>query len=545
MAIMAMGTAEKPKNKIKTTINFILPLALLPLALLSSMAFSGEWRFEPNIGITETYSDNVLLTASKPESSLISEAIASLNTNYLSTSTKFNFLASKSYLNYRHDSTLNDAYRSLTADVEYSLWKNGPSLIATGYIDNVARNESNNGLADLISGDTIESTGYSTGLQYNVGNTGYSINSSFIFDNRTYEDNISDSSGFTGSISGLNGNSARITFWQFSANYSKREQDSFNGNSTNDGENYTIDAKIGAITPFAFNPFLRVYNEKVEGSVAGQNQQTTPSWGPGLRWQVSPHFIVDVSYNYTQDETVSDDYVDAQINWQPSSRTSLIAGYSQRFFGDSYNFDFQHRTRRLTNSISYSESLEAFDRNSFSDVDLGFYWCPLSGFLGDVSQCFPQSQPPTNISDYQLIPISGLQPVNSQEFSLQRSLVWSSKLQLSRTSFAFNINRYEREGLESGVKDDNLNASVKITRTPSPKSELSISADFKYSIYDKDNPNGARQEDYYRTLSASYTKNLASSLSSSITLRHINRNSNILRFTYDEVRIILNITKDF
>jgi|GEM_PF-740677 len=545
MAIMAMGTAEKPKNKIKTTINFILPLALLPLALLSSMAFSSEWRFEPNIGITETYSDNLLLSTAKPESSLVSEAIASLTTNYLSPNTKFSFLASKTYLNYHHYSTLNDDYRNLSTDVEYSLWKNGPSLIATGYIDNVARNESNNGLADLISGDTIESTGYSTGLQYNVGNTGYSINSSFIFDDRSYEDNISNSSGFTGSMSGLNGNSARIVFWQFSAYYSKREQDSFNGNGTNDSENYTLDAKVGAITPFAFNPFLRVYDEKVEGSVAGQNQQTTPSWGPGLRWQVSPHFIVDISYNYVQDETVSNDYVDAQINWQPSSRTSLIAGYSQRFFGDSYNFDFQHKTKRLTNSISYSESLEAFNRNSFSDVDLGLYWCPLNGFIGGVSQCFPQSQPPVNINDYQLRAISELQPVNSQEFSLQRNLAWSSELQLARTSFSFNLNGYEREGLESGVKDDNLNASVKITRTPSPKSEFSITADFRYSIYDKDNPNGARQEDYYRTFSANYTRTLATSLYSSFTLRHINRNSNFLRFTYDEVRVILNITKDF
>jgi len=510
MAIMAMGMAKKPnsnfKIKVKIKVKIILSITLLP-----SMVFAGDWRFEPDIGITETYSDNVLLRAFRPASSLVSQATAALNTNYLSSRTNFNFLASKSYLNYSHNKNLNDDYRTLETDVEYSLWKNGPLFIATGAIDNIARNVKNNAAADFISGGTIEVTSYSTGLKYNVGNTSYSVNSSLIFNNVEYEDGIANSHGFTGSIDAVNGNSARLTFWQFSGYYLRTGQGDFNDNTIY-GENYTIDAKIGAITSFALNPFVRVYNEKVEGGLVGLNQQTTPSWGPGLRWKVSRHLVVDMSYNFVQDDTISDDYIDAQLNWQPSSRTSLVAGFSQRFFGNSYNLDFQHRTKRLTNSISYSENLEAFDRNNFTD--------------------------PSPI-------IPGLPPTDSKEFSLLRSLAWTSNLQFTRTLFTVKINGYEREALESGTKDDTFTGGVSITRSPSPKSEFALSADYQYSIFDKENPNGASQEDYYRTYSASYTRNLASSLYSSITLRHINRDSNILRFTYKEVRVMLNITKDF
>ena len=56
---------------------------------------------------------------------------------------------------------------------------------------------------------------------------------------------------------------------------------------------------------------------------------------------------------------------------------------------------------------------------------------------------------------------------------------------------------------------------------------------------------GSRQEDYYRTISAIFTRNLASSLSCNFTVQHVNRASTIDRFSYDEARVIINIIKEF
>jgi hypothetical protein len=495
MATMAMATVKKNNR-------YVSIITLLSLAITSS-AFAGEWLFTPSIGIEETYSDNLLLRVINPQSSLVSQTNASIDTSYQSSVTDFLLSAEKSYLNYSHDSNLNDNYLTLNADGLYSPWSSGPTFIAGINIDNITRNIADNNLADLISGETIQSEKYLSGLEYDFGNSSYTVNSSLIYNIIRYEDNIANSDGYTAKIGSKNGNAAKRVFWQIDANYTKRKQSI---NSVNDiSENRFINAKIGAITSISLNPFVRFYDEEVKGT--SNNVQTTPSWGSGIRWQASSHLIIDFSYNFVKDETISDDYVETEINWQPSGRTSLVAAYSQRFFGDSYKLDFQHKTKRLTNSITYSDELAVYDRLSFD--------------------------------------AAGLEPVNSQEYSLNRRLTWFSKLSLARTSFALNLSGTEREALSSGVIDDNFDASFTVERKTSARSTLTFEPAFSYTNFDKENPVGSRQKDYYRTLSLTYTRQLASSLSSFFTIRHVNRDSSRAQYNYDEVRAIINITKDF
>lgn len=534
MAIMAMDMVNNI-NK-----NFLL----LPL-ILSTQIQAGEWIFKPNLGVTETYSDNIELTPIDPETSLVSQIFAGLNADYASKLANGSLSATKGYLNYSHDSELNDDYRTLNANGTLSLWSQGPVLIGNASIANVSRNDADNSFGDIISGDTVESENYSLGVQYNVGNTQYSIQSSLMYSQVKTEDNIGESSGYFIQFSGENGNTARHAFWQFTSSYSNREQDAFNPSATNnDGQQYIVDVKLGAITPFDINPFVNFYDEDVSGTAAGGSLNTTASWGAGLRWLATPHIIIDLSYNIVADETVSDDYVAANINWQPSGRTSLVAGYNKRFFGDSYNLDFSHKTRRLTNTITYNETLEVFDRSNYQEISNQF-WCPSEGFEGNSADCFPVNQPPDNQDNYQLVPFSSLVLVENNEYTLNKRLAWSSVLQLSRTSFTLRVATNNRESLESNIFDDYYDGSLKIDRKISPRSNLSLSGSFRHTIFDKNNPEGSRQEDYYRTIASTYSMNLASSLLSSFTLRYINRSSTNARYTYDEIRASLNITKEF
>jgi uncharacterized protein (PEP-CTERM system associated) len=537
MAIMAMAT-DKRNNKscyVSIIAFFTLVIALPALA--------DEWLFTPGIGIEETYSDNVLMNVFNPQSSLVSQTNASIDTSYQSPIANFLLSAKTSYLKYNYNSDLNDDYLTLSVDGAYSFWTGGPKFIAGASIDNISRNLADNTLADLISGGTIQAEHYFSGLKYDFGNSNYTVNSSLIYSITQYEDNIANSDAYTAKIASKNGSSAQLIFWQIDASYTKRTQS--NNNSNDVGENRFVDTKIGAITSISLNPFVRFYDEDVKGTSTNHNLQTTPSWGPGIRWQASSHLIVDISYNFVLDETVSDDYIDTEINWQPSGRTSLVVGYSQRFFGNSYNLNFQHKTKRLINTITYSDELEVFDRLSYDTVDLGSYWCPLNIQVESISQCSVQSQPPANINDYNLITFSDLAPVNSQVFSLNRNLAWLSKLSFARTSFAFKVSGREREALDSGVIDNYFNTSFIIERKSSARSSITFKSEFAYTNFDKENPAGSRQEDYYRTLSLSYTRQLASSLSSFFTLRHVNRDSNKEQFNYDEIRAIINITKEF
>lgn len=537
MAIMAMATERK--SNFFSTANV---LTLLSMLSLPSMLIAGEWQLTPNLGIEETYTDNVELTITDPTASLVSQAIVGLDLAYESRMANLTFTGKNSNVFFSHDSELNDNYLTLDGNGLYSLWTNGPQLIANAKVDNTSRNSANNSLADLVSGDTIQSEYYSGGIQYNVANSTYRIESSVLYNINRFEDGIGEYNGVTATLNTQNGNNARITFWQLSSSFSTKNQD-FSG-ETRTGEQYIVDAKAGLITPYNLNPFVRFYDEDISGNFTDQNQNTTPSWGPGIRWLISDHLLIDLSYNFVADETVSDDYIATNVQWEPSARTSLSAGYSQRFFGDSYNLDFKHRTKRLTNSITYNESLEVFDRDNYEEVDIGLFWCPTNVEIENITQCFVRDDQP-NDAEYLLANFFKLEPIESNEFSLYKRFAWNSQLQLARTSFAINTFATRREGLESTIVDDTLGASLTIVRKISGKSSLTFLAKYDYLNFDKNNPLGSRQEDHYRTLSATYTKDLASSLSTFFTVQHVNRDSTVERYSYDEVRAIINVTKEF
>ncbi len=519
-------------------------ILLLPFIFSSYSILAGEWSFTPSVGASETYSDNVKLTSVSPKESFVTQAIAGLQTTYKSRLAEFTFSGEGNYVTYSHDSKLNNDYRSLDAAGRFSLWSNGPRLIFDAKIANVSKNGANNSLADLVSADTVEAQTYSAGFEYELGNSDYDIASSISYQLRTADDDIGESKGYSATFSSKNGSSARSIFWRVNANYSNREQNSQNIQNTDipNAEQYIIEAIVGAITPYNFNPFIRYYDEDIQGTSTNNNTALTSSWGPGVRWLASDHLFFDLSYNYVKDDTVSDDYFAAKISWQPSTRTTLETSYSKRFFGDSYSFNLQHKTKRLLNSISYNETLQAFDRNNYNRVELGIFWCPSADFTGEASQCFVSN---TLADDYQLVTLSTLELEQSKGFSINKTLAWSTTLQLSRTTFTFTASGNEREELDTGKVDDYINADLTIKRRVSAKSSIEISGKFQNKQFNKKDLNSNQQNDYYRIASIKYNRKLASSLTSGFSMVYLNRSSNLDKFSYKELRVIINIKKEF
>lgn len=537
MVIMAMATVRSIHKFRSASV-----LAFLSWVAISTSAVAGDWQFVPNFGIEESYTDNVELTTVDKTSSLVSQAIFGLDAEFKSHLASFTLSGKNNNLFFSHDSDINDNYLTLDAEGQVYLWSSGPELIVNAQVANTNRNSTRNGLADLVSGDTVQSEAYSAGIRYNVDNSTFSLESSLIYHIQQYDDGLGDYKGVSAILNAKNNNNARNVFWRIISKSSTKNQD-FLG-ETRSGDQFTIEAKLGLITTLNINPFVRFYDEDFSGDFANQNQKTTSSWGPGVNWLISDHFMMDFSYNFVSDDSVSDDYVATSLQWEPSARTSLSAGYSKRFFGDSYNFDLQHKIKRLTNAISYDENLEVFDRSSFERIDLGVFWCPPGTEIEVISQCAAQSAQPAN-NEFRLINFFYLAPIENNEFSINKRLSWLSKLQLARTSFTFNTSASRREGVESGITDDTLDMSFTISRKISGKSKLTFLTKYNYRIFDKHNPEGFGQKDYYRTISATYTKDLASSLSTLFTLQHVNRDSSLEQYTYDEVRAIINVTKEF
>jgi hypothetical protein len=502
MAIMGMVTAEKTSNTQLSS--YYLAIAS---ALFSVNTFAGEWQFEPSLGLTETLTNNIELNQVNQESSLVSQFIIGADASYSSKKFNFDFTGSETLVDYNHDSELNDDYQTLKASADFNIWQDKLKLTANSSINNIAKNDSTNSLGNLITADTVQQNINAVGVELNLANSDYSFLSSMSYGETKTEDDIGESEGYTATINSENGNAARYIFWQLGGQFIKRENDD------ETSENYQIEAKIGAITALKLNPFIRFYDEKITGTLVGARPNAVPSWGPGIRYQAAKNFAIDVSYNYVDDDSqLSDDYVAASIDWQPSARTSLKANYSKRFFGNSYGVNFSHRTRRLNNTITYNETIEAFDRNNFQPNN-------------------NEQTPPELIID--------------NEFSLNKRLAWQSQLKLVRTSFNLTLSNRNRESLSSGLIDNYLNSRLSMTRRLSAKSDLVIYLDYSKNTFDKDSPSGPRQEDTYKLISTSYNKKLARSLSTDFTLQYLDRQSNIATLTYDEGRISINLTKDF
>src|SRR5688572_2547451 len=93
-------------------------------------------------------------------------------------------------------------------------------------------------------------------------------------------------------------------------------------------------------------------------------------------WQADAQLRVHVSGGYEQNRfplSRSDGAIyGAGIFWRPTERTMLDASYENRFFGPSYQFTFEHRTRNFSwniqasrNITSYPEQLAALPAGSF------------------------------------------------------------------------------------------------------------------------------------------------------------------------------------
>ncbi|WP_077338964.1 TIGR03016 family PEP-CTERM system-associated outer membrane protein [Pseudocolwellia agarivorans] len=528
MATMAMDMVRKHKY-------------LLSIVLLSthSLVQANEWTFDPAIKINETYSDNINFNNQNKNSTFVNQTGLSLSSTYIAQYASYNIDLESFYASYSHDSALNDSFISLDGDFNIQLWPNGISLVGSASIQNSPRNTSANVYADIVSGDTVQVERYSSGLSYNISNSQYNLSSTLVYNTTRSEDNISEQDGYTATLNSRNGNNSRYIFWDLSNNYNERE----NNNRTS--RSYQSETKIGLITPYKLNPFIRYYDEDNSGNLASNQQIESNSYGAGLRWLLTPRLIVDLSYNIPlnksklTDNEQKDNYYDISINWQPSRRTTLNANISQRFYGDSYNLNLTHKNKRLTNTIIYDESIQTFTRDSFEIDNEGFFLCPqdIDNFTYD--QCFINNTNPLDDNSLRVIP--SLKLVEDDNFSLNKRLNWISSLALSRTTFRLSLQRNERLNLSTNVEGLRQNADFSISRKISGYSTIEASASYTETNNFINLPR--EQNSQYRYYKINYKRELNKTLSFDINISHLNRASDPAVFVYKENRISLELKK--
>ncbi|GLX82084.1 TIGR03016 family PEP-CTERM system-associated outer membrane protein [Thalassotalea eurytherma] len=530
MATMAMGTANKK-------------LSVICLAILTSLhtAHAGEWDFTPSLTLEENYTDNVELVDAGETESLVSQLGIDFSLDYLAQGAEFTFNSSSIYATYSHDHDLDDGFLELDTNGRFALWPNGIALVFSATVENQARNGARNALADIVSGDTVQTERYSGGFEYQIDNSDFQFFANATYNLNQADDDIGEQEGFSSQILTKNGNASRNVFWDFNANYLERT------NNDQDSKRHIAELKLGWITNYKINPFIRAYNEDNTGNVGNNNSYESNSYGVGLRWLVTPRFYLDVSYNKPEDEQQNidgeeqEEYVNAEVNWQPTSRTTLNASYGQRFYGESYSLDLTHRNKRLTNSIRYSEEVQVFTRDNYEYLPQGAFWCPID-FI-ESSECYVEPGDNFNFDDYNLVTFNDFEIIEDNEFSLNKRVAWTSELKLPRTTFSFDLNFNDRESLETRISDRNSGANFKIDRRVSGYSTVDLKLTYTEKLFDYQTEN--ERTDRYRQYAINYKRDLNAKFNFNVTLAHVNRDSSQETFNYKESRVTLKFIKDF
>ena len=519
--------------------NTKLSRLILIMTLLGGNSFAADSEFSLSTSVTQTYSDNVELSTFNQEDSNVTNARLNVASSIASKALNMNFSSSLSHLFYSHDSDLDKGYESLSTSGQFSPWLSGPALTFAGNIVNEPRSIGGNAASDLISGDTVRTNNYSVGLIQNVTNSDFNIGGSINYNDSGAEDDIGESNGYQAGLSFSNGISHRIMFWDMSGNYSDRK------NNGQTARSFQAEGKLGIQTTWKVNPFIRYFNEDYSGSVSNSQNNQGESWGAGFRWLAERNLTIDLSYNFVSNDELTDDYIDADINWTPTSRTSVQAGYNQRFFGDSYSFNLNHRNRRLTNTISYNEQIQAFQRDNFESFIESTIWCPV-GQPFDLDNCLSSPEDIQNTDDFFELPILGVRPIEDDQFSLFKTLSWNSTLTLARTTFNLTLSNREREDLNTGDVQDFLTSRLSATRRMSSRSSATLAWSFTRNDYITNNDDlTIDRRDYYRTYTLSFDRELANALSLNSSLRYLDRTSNFGGQEYEEARANLSITKEF
>ena len=145
----------------------------------------------------------------------------------------------------------------------------------------------------------------------------------------------------------------------------RNDQTDFSDGSNGFNDTRIINGLVGYQLSRQFSVFVRGSDQEYEFSgTRGANQPDDKQYGIGGTWQPNPRFSLTVVANRREQQTSDQDrdFRTAALSWAPSSRTSLQFDYGNSFFGETYTFNFTHRSRHTQWFASYNEGVSDFSR---------------------------------------------------------------------------------------------------------------------------------------------------------------------------------------
>ena len=213
--------------------------------------------------------------------------------------------------------------------------------------------------------------------------------------------------------------------------------------------------------------FLRRLSFDVNGTYenndfVGDRGDFTPddsTYGAGFTWAPSRNFSLSAAYNERSDPRPDEDesFGSGNFSWSPTVRTQISGSYGNRFFGETYDFSFNHRSRRTSTVIAYNEGVSDFRQQFLQGQQVGSIICPIGVTTFTDCRNFDQSNPPQ--PGEQVVGIIGLVPSISNNTFILKSLNTGFTVRGGKNVVSLGVNSQRREF----VADDDNEREIAVT----------------------------------------------------------------------------------
>ena len=495
-------TANKPHLRGARTALAIpfLVLAYTPAALAL------DWRFEPNVRASATYTDNVNQSESNPEDAVILTitpgfTMSSEGSRRVQAALRYGLTGvarfgenDNSDLNHRLNAT------GKAELIEDFLFIDGNARISQELISlfgspaEAEINDSNRA--------TVGTYSISPYIQKRLGTFANAL-ARYTASGAIFENDVAANSSVNTFTAGLT-SGTRFTDFSWGLNYSISKAEN-RGLADSTFENAS--ASVG----YALTRKFRVFG------TAGQD------WNDYLSFTETEGSFYRVGFG-----------------WAPSRRTSLEASAGEHYYGSTVSLSGTHHARQSQWTVRYSEDVSDTPRFDTSRIDLAF--CTLA----ELAALPPN---PTK-SDYIK---AGCDLGHFFNTSIS-SRVFLSKLLTagvswdvgSRTKMSLALSDLTREFLQGAQSEDRVRyVTGSVSYRMSPKTTASSSLSFFRNSADAaETGSVARDDDIWR-LSVSLNHQFAEDLSGALNLRHTRRDSNVAGADFEENRLMATVNMHF
>jgi len=437
---------------------------LLRKALLFPLAFTaaapaGEWRIQPNLGISERYSDNINgAPEGLEEDDFITNLTSGLSLQGDGARVKVNanYSVQKSYST--TDSRNNNLTHFLSGSanteiIENTFFVDANASIAPTLISNSGR-ISNQNFID-VGGNRADVTSYTITPRavHHLG-TYATATAQTTFGNTSATQQDFGTGNFAGT--GQSGFGGTGNFSGF-GNTGIGGSDNLAGSGASDS--YTLSLVSGR--RFARSNWGLTYTERTFDADQGGGESTTQSTIANVGYRISRKFRMFANVGQETTDFIGDEGLQDGMTWavgaefNPTPRTTVSGSYGDRSFGSTKNFNFSHRMRRVSVSGNYTEDLsttaERLQRQQqelFRNVDV--FGNPLNTPLNPLDL--------TNVR----FPISNLSLTN--DVFISRNLSTSIGYQYRLNSYNASIFRSEQETVRTAETEEALGVNFSWSR---------------------------------------------------------------------------------